>query len=67
MLMTQAEMLLICKENKKDILRYSNQKLKKDTTPALFLKNLRKDTFTWNNIIIKDKNSRITEVGSKTL
>lgn len=67
MLMTQAETLLICKENKKGILRYSNQGLKKDTTPALFFKNLRKDTFTLNNTVIKDKKSRIAEVGSKTL
>ena len=52
--MTQAE-VLIFKENEKDILSYSNQGLKKDTTHALFLKILPKDRFKWNKYYLRTK------------
>ena len=52
--MTQAE-VLIFKENEKDILSYSNQGLKKDTTQALFLKILPKDRFKWNKYYLRTK------------
>ena len=66
MLMTQAEMLIF-KENKKDILSYSNQGFKKDTPCPFFLKNLPKYRFKWNKYYLRTKKIKNIKSGFKNI
>ena len=57
--MTQAEMLIF-KENKKDILSYSNQGFKKDT-PGPFFEKFTERQVQMEQILLKDKKKKNQE------